>query len=193
MIKIGITGGVGSGKTVVSTFFESIGIPVYIADEESKRIVREVSDVREKLIERFGTSLYEGSVLNKALFASLIFSDKDNLKDANAIIHPEVFKDFHRWSVIQHKPVVAVEAAILFESGLHAGVDKIITVTAPVELRITRAMNRSKLSREEVMQRISNQLSDDWKIEKADAVICNDGVRALIPQIETILSGMNCR
>ncbi|GHT71801.1 dephospho-CoA kinase [Bacteroidia bacterium] len=187
MIKLGVTGGIGSGKSVVVSFLSAMGIPVYIADDESKRITSLSPVIREKLISCFGEKIFTGDALNKSLFASLIFGNKENLEKANEIIHPEVLNDFLLWSEKQHTPLVVIESAILFESGFDGFVDQVICVTAPVELCIERTMKRSGMSREDALKRISNQMPEQLKIVKSDFVISNDGIEAVTPQIETIL------
>ncbi len=187
MIRVGVTGGMGSGKSVVISFLKSVGIPVYIADDEAKKITMTSPVVREKLINCFGCHIYIGDTLNKALFASLIFENEENLKKANSIIHPEVLKDFLSWCDKQDASVVAQESAILFESGFDAFVDKTICVTAPVELCVERVMKRSGMSGVEALKRISSQMPEQLKAVKSDYVICNDNINAIIPQIEIIL------
>ena len=186
MIKLGITGGMGSGKSVVVSFLKAAGIPVYIADDEAKRITSTLPVVKEKLTSYFGDKIFDGDVLNKTLFASLIFENEDNLKKANSIIHPEVLNDFLSWSEKQDTPIVAMESAILIESGFDFYVDKIICVTAPIEICIERAMKRSGFSRAEALKRVSNQMPEQQKNEKSDYIICNDGIEPVIPQIETV-------
>ncbi len=187
MIRLGITGGIGTGKSVVASFLRAMGIPVYVADDEAKKITLMSPVIRAQLINYFGNKIFDGNILNKTLFASLIFENEDNLKKANSIIHPEVFRDFSSWSEKQDSSIVAMESAILFESGFETLVDKSICVTAPVELCIVRAMKRSGLSRAETLKRIANQMPEQLKAVKSDFVICNDGIEAIIPQIEIIL------
>ncbi|MDR1369778.1 MAG: dephospho-CoA kinase [Dysgonamonadaceae bacterium] len=184
MIKLGITGGMGSGKSVVISFLKAMGIPVYIADDEAKRITANSPVVKKKLTDCFGDEIFEEGVLNKTLFASLIFGNEDKLKKANAVIHPEVLKDFLSWSEKQDAPIIAMESAILFESGFDSFVDKVICVTAPEELCIERAIKRSGGSREDALKRIANQIPEQLKIVKSDFVINNDGIEAITPQIE---------
>ena len=193
MIKLGITGGIGAGKSVVASFLKAIGIPVYIADDESKKLTSTSSLIKEQLIKQFGDELFTGGILNKALLASLIFENKDNLKVVNSIIHPEVMADFEAWS-IKHadKKLVAIEAAILFESGFDKTVDLVVTVTAPQEERIERILKRNKTTREEILSRMSNQLPDEEKCKRSDFVIYNDNDRAIIPQIEKMLLLIIC-
>jgi len=188
MIKLGITGGIGAGKSVVISFLKAIGIPVYIADDESKKLTSTSPRIKAQLIEQFGEDLFAGGILNKALLASLIFENKNNLRMVDSIIHPEVMSDFEAWSA-KHadEKLVAMEAAILFESGFDKTMDFIVTVTAPQEERIERILKRNKTTREEILSRMSNQLPDEEKCRRSDFVIYNDNDRAIIPQIEEML------
>ncbi|WP_080904478.1 dephospho-CoA kinase [Parabacteroides sp. Marseille-P3160] len=186
--RIGITGGIGSGKSVLASLLEVYGIPVYIADVESKRLTNESPIIREGLTDLFGESLYTDAGLDKRKLASFIFTQPDNLKKVNAIIHPVVGDHFRRWVDGQETPYCAMESAILFESGFDRCVDTTLMVYAPLELRIARVQERDQFSREEILKRIRNQLSDEIKKERADYVIYNDGHRALIPQVEAFLA-----
>lgn len=187
MIKIGLTGGIGSGKSVVASLLKVAGIPVYIADEESKRLTNISPIIKEQLISLFGKELYTREGLNKKLLASYIFTNTDYLKQVNAIIHPVVDRDFREWLTRQTTDIVVIETAILFESGFHQLVDKSLMVYAPLEIRIKRTMERDRISKEEVLHRINNQLSDEIKKERADYVIYNDNKHALIPQLQKII------
>ncbi|NDV78510.1 dephospho-CoA kinase [Dysgonomonas sp. 511] len=188
MITIGITGGIGSGKSTVSQLFELLGIPVYIADRESKRLVATSPVIKEKLIAMFGEELFDGGVLDKALLATHIFNDKEKLAAVNAIIHPEVKNDFINWASSQaHFPVVAQEAAILFESGFDKLMDKVVMVYTPLDMRIERVMARDNIPREKVLERIQNQMPDEQKAELSDFVIVNDNKLSLIAQVQTIV------
>ena len=188
MTIIGITGGIGSGKTTITNIFSLIGIPVYIADTESKKITNTSTIIREKLISLFGKEIYENHTLNKKLLASLIFSDEQNRFSVNNIIHPEVAKDFKEWAKKnkEHKLII-LESAILFESGFNQLADKTITVYTPLEDRITRTMSRDNLTREEVMNRINSQMPDEEKKELSDFVIVNNNKESLIQQVIDIL------
>ena len=188
MIKLGITGGIGAGKSVVVSFLKATGIPVYIADDESKKLTSTSPRIKTQLTKQFGEDLFAGGILNKALLASLIFENKNNLRMVDSIIHPEVMSDFEAWSV-KHadKKLVAMEAAILFESGFDKTMDLIVTVTAPQEERIGRILKRNKTTREEILSRMSNQLPDEEKCKRSNFVIYNDNDRAIIPQIEEML------
>ena len=183
MIKLGITGGIGSGKSTVSEIIKLLDVPVYIADIESKKITESSPVIRKKLIEAFGEDLYDGEKLNKPLLASYIFNDKQKLTITNSIIHPKVDKDFCRWVEDQNSmPVVAVETAILFESGMNRFTNKVLMVYTPLEERIRRTMLRDKTSRQKVEERISSQMPDEKKAEMADYIIYNDEKKSLIQQ-----------
>jgi len=187
MKTIGITGGIGSGKSVVSALLELYGIPVYIADEESKRLTQSSPVIRKGLIELFDESIYTGEGLDKRRLASLIFGNPQMLKAVNSLIHPEVYKDYLRWAESKNTELCALESAILFESGFDKLADYTVMVYAPEEIRIQRAMNRDNASRTDVTNRIKNQLPDEIKSDKSDFVILNDGIQALIPQVESLL------
>ena len=191
MIKIGITGGIGSGKSVVASLLALSGVPVYIADEESKWLTNNSPVIREKLTALFGPEIYTNEGLNKKLLASHIFNNPEQLQQVNQIIHPEVNRHFSAWVERQTSPLCAIESAILFESGFNRVVDTTLMVYAPMEVRIKRALERDVVSREEVIRRIESQLSDEVKKEKSDYVVFNDGKQALLPQITAFLTGLN--
>lgn len=189
MIKIGITGGIGSGKSIVASLLNLHGIPVYLADTESKILTATSPVIRGKLIALLGKELYtEEGLLNKKLLASYIFSNPEYLKEVNEIIHPEVKRHFTEWAERQLSEFCAIESAILFESGFNQTVDKSLMVYAPLELRIGRAMQRDNVSREEIISRINNQLPDETKKERSDYVIHNDDIQALLPQVGRFLA-----
>lgn len=192
MIKLGVTGGIGSGKSVVSQLLELFGIPVFYADKESKRLTSSSPVIKEKLIDMFGDEIYEGGKLNKPLLASHIFNDVNKLQAVNSIIHPEVIKRFENWAE-EHKDsrVIAHEAAILFESGLNIFMDKIALVYAPLNVRIDRVMKRDNVTEQKVLERIKNQMSDEDKMILSDYVIYNDEKHSLISQVADLLSDLN--
>jgi dephospho-CoA kinase len=190
MIKLGLTGGIGSGKSVVASLFEVRGIPVYIADTESKRLADTSPVIRKELAGLFGEDIYRNGTLDKKCLASLIFNDKENLNHVNAIIHPEVNRDFLQWASRQQAPVCAIETAILFESGFDKHVDLSVMVYAPLEARIKRVAIRDKAPYEEITRRIHHQLPDEIKKERADFIIYNDDKHPLIPQVEKLIQSI---
>ncbi len=192
MIKLAITGGIGSGKSVVSEILRLYGIPVYIADDESKRLTESSEEIREKLTEKFGNDIYEGGKLNKPLLASIIFNDKEKLKTVNSIIHPVVRADLSEWlESYADSKIIASESAILFESGFNAMFDKVITVYTPLEIRIKRIMSRNNTSYDNAKQRIESQMPDEEKVKLSDFVIDNSGNISLLQQIESVLTKLN--
>ncbi len=188
-IRIGITGGIGSGKSVVAHLLEVMGIPVYISDAEAKRLMLDDPGIRQGLTDLLGTAVYlpDGS-LNKPLLASYLFASAGHARQVNGIIHPRVRDDFRLW-VRQRAslPVVGMESAILVEAGFAEEVDKVVMVYAPLEVRIARAMRRDEASRSQIERRIRGQMDDEAKRGLADFVIINDGRRALIPQVRELL------
>jgi dephospho-CoA kinase len=186
MMKVGLTGGLGSGKTTVAKIFEILRIPVFYADDEAKNITNTSAAVKAQLISAFGRELYKAGELDRALLASLIFNDAEAIKTVNGIIHPAVADAFAIWVQQQKSPYVLQEAAILFETGGYKRFDKMILVSAPVELRLTRVIKRSGWTNEEARQRLANQWDESQKIALADFVILNDGSKPLLPQILAI-------
>jgi dephospho-CoA kinase len=184
MLKVAVTGGIGSGKSIVCRLFSSLGIPVFNADYEANRLMKEDPDVKKNIISAFGNEVYlsNGDIHRKKL-ADLIFNDNIALRKINGIVHPAVRKSFFNWAEKQTAGYVIQEAAIIFESGASELFDKIITVYAPEELRIKRVMERDSVSREKVLERMNNQLSDEFKISKSDFVIVNNDIDMLIPQV----------
>ena len=188
MIIIGITGGIGSGKTTVSKVLTALGYPVYVADDESKRLTETNPLIKEGLIKLFGKEIVAGGLLNKKMLADEIFNNKEKLQAVNNLIHPVVMKDFAEWKEKQFSPVVFIETAILFETPFYSMVDKKITITSPLELRMKRLLQRDNTSEQEIKNRMSNQMSDEEKIKHSDFVIVNDEKMAVLPQIQKILS-----
>lgn len=184
MLKIGITGGIGSGKTLVCKVFEQLGVPVYYADLAATEIFYR-SNIQQQIIGTFGEKLVDDKgLVDRKQLSSLVFNNKVLLEKLNAIIHPAVELDVAKWNKqnVSAKYVLK-EAAILFESGTNKGLDKVITVTSPVDLRIMRVMKREGWSKEEVHKRIQNQMSDEEKVKRSDFVICNDEQQLIIPQV----------
>jgi dephospho-CoA kinase len=192
MIKLGVTGGIGSGKSVVCDLLRMQGIPVYNADREAKNLNDISPVIREKLINSFGPDLYLENRLDRNKLANLIFNNEENLRTANAIIHPELAKHFEEWAdQRKHHPVVAIEAAVLFEAGFQSILDKTIIVLAPLETRIERVIKRDHLTGEQITARANSQMSDEKKIELADFIILNDGQHSLLKQVARILKDIS--
>jgi dephospho-CoA kinase len=185
MKRIGITGGIGSGKTTVCKIFELLGVPVYYADDMAKNILDQDPDVLKRITDTFGTSvLNDSGKIDKKKLAAVVFNSSGELARLNAIVHPAVAVDFERWcDSKKDSPYILKEAAILFESGAHKNVDQVIAVIAPIELRIQRIVTRDKFTEEEIMNRISKQMSDDEKRQRSAFVITNDEKEMVIPQV----------
>lgn len=188
-IKIGITGGIGSGKSVVSRLLGIMGIPVYISDIEAKRITQTDPVIRRGLCELVGEDVFQERELNRPLLASYMFGHPDRVKKVNEIIHPQVKEDFRRWAArLESKQLVGMESAILVEAGFKNEIDFLVMVYAPLEVRVERAVKRDCSSRELVMKRIEAQMSDEAKRSHADFVIVNDDETPLIPQVLKLIS-----
>jgi len=188
MTVVGLTGGIGSGKSTVSRLLEVMKIPVYIADSESKRLTETSPVIRTKLTEKFGKDLYINGKLNKTLLASLIFGNEKNRIFVNSIIHPVVRNDFEQWKKQNSQyPVAVIETAILFETGYFKFVDISVTVAAPEDLRIRRVENREGWTRAGILSRMQSQFTEEEKVRRSDYVIYNDDKQALIPQVEKFL------
>lgn len=190
-IKIGITGGIGSGKSVVSRLLGVMGIPVYDSDSETKRLMASDGVIRKELQALVGEEVYAGGVLNKPLLASYLFANSENARRVNGIIHPRVKEDFRQW-VQRHSacPIVGIESAILVEAGFADEVDSIVMVYAPEEVRIARAVRRDASSRELIEKRIRSQMNDEEKRRYADFVIANDDATPLIPQVLELIASL---
>lgn len=191
-IKIGITGGIGSGKSVVSYLLGLMGVPVYEADSEAKRLMLSDADIRRDLVNLLGEAVYGTDGLNKSLLASYVFGEPHHAERVNAIVHPRVRDDFRRWvagrSVLN---VVGIESAILFEAGFKNEVDVVVMVDAPLEVRMVRAMQRDTSSRAAVEARIRAQMDDTAKRNLSDYLIVNDGETPLIPQVLRLISSLS--
>lgn len=188
MIQLGITGGIGSGKSTLCKVLEKLGIPVYYADEEAKMIL-DSSSIQKKIINSFGKNvLDDGGKLDRKKLAALVFSENKKLEKLNSLIHPAVAKHYAAWVKSKSKnKIVAKEAAILFESGSYKQMDKIVCVYAPKELRIKRAMERGNATREEILNRIKKQIPEKEKMRRSDFVIYNDEKKMMLPQVLKLL------
>ena len=180
---IGLTGGIGTGKSVVAKVFATLGIPVFNADEEAKRIMQSSLEIKAKLIQQFGSSIYNEFGLQKEKLAAIVFNDPYQLQLLNAIVHPVTIQAAKDWAAKQTSPYVIKEAALIFESGSAEGLFKVIGVTAPLSLRIHRVMQRDGISKEQVEARMRNQISDTIKMRLCDFVIHNNNQQMVIPQV----------
>jgi dephospho-CoA kinase len=185
---IGLTGGIGSGKTTIANYFYSLGIPIYIADDEAKKLMNSV-EIKDAIINTFGEAIVENGNLNRGKLAKIVFDNPEDLKKLNAIIHPAVKSHFKKW-LLQHEKAMYIiyEAAILFESGSFKNCDYIITVTAPIESRIERVIKRDNTSKEKILKRIAAQWTDAQRILKSDFIIQNDNNKETQQQIQKILN-----
>jgi dephospho-CoA kinase len=182
-LKLGVTGGIGSGKTTVCKVFAVLGIPVFSADTEAKRIQDSDRDLQIKINSLAGKDLFASGKLDRTEMAKLIFRDSDLLAKVNSIVHPAVFEYFREWLKKQDSPYAVMEAAILFESGAYRMMDRIVTVVTPMEERIERLVKGNKLTREQVTERIKNQIDDESRIKQSDYVIFNSENDTIIPAI----------
>jgi dephospho-CoA kinase len=182
-LKLGVTGGIGSGKTTVCKVFAVLGIPVFSADIEAKRIQDSDRGLQAKINSLAGKDLFPEGKLDRAELARLIFSNKDLLEKVNSVVHPAVFKAFREWVKRQDSPYSIMEAAILFESGAFRIMDRIVTVVTPMEERIERLVRGNKLTREQVTERIINQIDDESRIKRSDYVIFNSENDMIIPAV----------
>ncbi|WP_269224930.1 dephospho-CoA kinase [Flavobacterium eburneipallidum] len=188
---IGLTGGIGSGKTTIARLFMAAAVPVYIADDEARKLMQS-EEIIQEIKAKFGTTIFENDVLNRQKLAEIVFNNPEKLKLLNGIIHPAVKKDFDVWVLNQKQAsFVIYETAILFESGSYKNCDHIIAVTAPIETRIQRVMQRDNASREQIMTRINSQWTDEQRIAKSDFVIENDTVETTKLEVDKILKILN--
>jgi len=187
MYRVGITGGIGSGKTLVCSLLELFGVPVYYADIEARRLMNEDGELRRALKAEFGDAVYKGRELDRKAMGSKVFGEPKLLEKINSMVHPVVRKDFDNWSgAFENVPYVVEEAAILFESGAAEQMDMSVLVYAPIPLRISRVMDRDGVSSDEVKKRMSYQLDEEEKKRRADRVIINDETSLLLPQIVSL-------
>lgn len=187
MNKIGITGGIGSGKSFIAAIIERMGFPVYYSDVRSKELTNTHPTIRKNLIFLFGESVYLGGELDKKVLAGAIFSNDELRLKVNQLIHPIVRQDFEDWTKAQKSDLIFNEAAILFETGAYRNFDSTILVCAPEELRLKRVLNRDIITKEEVLARMNNQLKDDEKRKMTALHILNDGEAPLLIQVEDVI------
>ena len=197
MLKIGLTGGIGSGKTTVAKIFELLGIPVYYADEAGKRLMNEDDEIKRQIINLFGNEIYSIGKLNRKQLADIVFNIPEKLDQLNAIVHPATINDANKWMLKQTAAYTVKEAALLFESGANELLDFVIGVEAPTPLRIQRAMIRDLVSHEEIRVRMNRQMNEASKMQLCNFIIKNDEQQLLIPQVLALheklmsLSGKN--
>jgi dephospho-CoA kinase len=184
MLKVGLTGGIGSGKSTVAAIFSSLGVPVFFADAVSRSLSETSPEIIASLKNLFGAEVYDGNLLNRKLVASIVFSDPIKLRKLNSVIHPAVHREFEIWTLKHNdQPYVVEEAALLFESGASAGFDYLVLVTAPLLSRIERVMKRDNATREDVIKRMNSQMPEDEKVPKAHFLLFNEDESMLLPQV----------
>ena len=187
---IGITGGIGSGKSTVAKVFVSMGYPVYNSDLMAKQLINSDSVLIGDIKSHFGQEIYSGNKLDRKKMAGIVFNDPEKLKILNSLVHPAVGRDFESWKKEQSTSIVLKEAAIIFETGIHKSLDATLLVTTPESIRIKRVMKRDNTTKEQVIERMNNQWSDDKKAELADYIIDNSGDKMVIPQVQEIISSI---
>jgi dephospho-CoA kinase len=183
---IGITGGIGSGKSTVAKIFATLGIPIYDADAAAKKIMQNSDELKKELKKQFGEATYTSEGLDRKYLANIVFTDKDKLEILNSLVHPYTLADADNWAKQQTSPFVIKEAALMFESRAAHHVDYIIGVSAPKALRIQRVMNRDGLTRDEVIARMNRQIEENIKMKLCDFVIINDEQQLIIPQVVSL-------
>lgn len=186
MLKVGITGGIGSGKSTVCQVFETLDIPVFYADAAARWLMEHDEVLIHDIKQLFSDAAYKNGLLDRQYIASIVFSDPQKLQQLNALTHPATFRYAEKWIAKQNAPYILKEAAILFESGSHKDMDAIIGVYAPIELRIKRVLHRDNTSEEKVRERIAQQMDEDEKMKLCNYIITNDEVHPIIPQVLAI-------
>lgn len=182
-LRIGLTGGIGSGKSTVARIFEVLGIPVYYADLEAKRIMNEDDELKEQVMQHFGEAAYQNGLLDNKYLAGIVFNDRAKLELLNSLVHPATIRDGEQWMKKQTTPYAIKEAALIFESHSQEYLDYVIGVSAPQTLRIHRTMQRDKVTREAVLARMEKQIQEVIKMRLCDFIIFNDEQQLLIPQV----------
>ncbi|MFM7839084.1 MAG: dephospho-CoA kinase [Chitinophagaceae bacterium] len=183
MLRIGLTGGIGSGKSTVARMFEVLDIPVYNADQQAKELMEKDPQLKTALLEHFGQEVFQNGHLNRKYLADRVFQNPEQLDLLNSLVHPVTLADARNWMDRQDKPFVLFEAALLFESGAQEFLDLVIGVSAPWNLRLQRTMHRDQMNREQVIARMNRQVKEEIKIRLCDVVLHNDEQQALLPQV----------
>ena len=186
MLRIGLTGGIGSGKSTVAAIFETLGIPVYYADTAARRMMNEDAALKAQIIEHFGEGLYTDGKLNREQMAALVFNQPAQLSLLNSLVHPATIADAEKWMATRHSPYAIKEAALIFESGSEKQLDYVIGVKAPEDIRMQRAMQRDGISKEQVQARMDKQMNEQEKLNRCDFIIHNDEQSLLIPQVVSL-------
>jgi dephospho-CoA kinase len=183
VLKIGLTGGIGSGKSTVAKIFGLLQVPVYYADAASKRLYHTDLELMANIKRHFGEDVYTSGQLNRARLAAIVFNDPKKLELLNQLVHPPTIRDAEEWMKAQTAPYIIKEAALLFESGSVSGLDYVIGVKAPLSLRMKRVMDRDGVSQEEVTSRMKRQIDEEIKMRLCDWVITNDEQQLVLPQV----------
>lgn len=183
MLRIGLTGGIGSGKTTVAQIFEVLGIPVYYADAEAKRLMNTNAELKNAILKNFGAESYKDEMLNRTYISSVVFNDQSKLELLNSLVHPVTMKDGEAWLNAQTTPYAIHEAALVFEAGVNQRTDHVIGVFAPQTIRVKRVMERDNISEEDVLHRMNRQMDEEKKMKLCDFVISNDEQQLLVPRV----------
>lgn len=186
MLRVGLTGGIGSGKSMVARILNVLEIPVFDSDREARELIENDPGLKQQIIDRLGDRIYPQGKLDRKTLASIVFNDEAALSDLNSMVHPAVRKKFSTWADQQRSPYVVMEAAILAETGGHAAFDRVIVVSAPEEVRIRRVMQRNGVGEEAVRARMRNQASEEQRLAIADHVVVNDDKQLVMPQVLSI-------
>jgi dephospho-CoA kinase len=186
MLRVGLTGGIGSGKTTVAQIFEVLSIPVYYADSAARDLMNKDPELKKKIISSFGPDAYKNGELNRAYLGSVVFRDSEKLSLLNSIVHPVTIRDSENWMKNQKTPYAVKEAALIFEAGIEKYLDYVIGVTAPESIRIQRVVERDHVPMQKVLDRLQHQMDEKEKISRCDFVIQNDGIHPILPQVLAI-------
>lgn len=182
-LRIGLTGGIGSGKSTAAQIFEVLGIPVYYADAAAKRLMNENTALKKEIISLFGDDAYVNGKLNRPFISSIVFKDAEKREALNSLVHPEIKLDGEKWMLEQATTYAIHEAALIFEAGVNERLDYVIGVSSPLELRLQRVMQRDNTSRDDTLKRIESQMPEEEKMKKCDFILYNNEKELLIPQV----------